>query len=69
MHRRISGPHVCGDGLAIHPTNYSIATASWRLKETVQVSIYTGTRSVYHSPHQAYKGEGLSLHIEYRGRG
>ena len=35
--RRIYGPHVCGDGIAVHPTSYTIATASWRLKNSLQV--------------------------------
>ena len=38
--RRIYGPHVCGDGIAVHPTSYTIATASWRLKNSLQVCPY-----------------------------
>ncbi|KAG8140384.1 hypothetical protein E2320_003072 [Naja naja] len=36
-HRRISGPHICGDALSIDKTGSQILTGSWRRHNTLQI--------------------------------
>ena len=39
--RRLSGPHVCGDGIDIDPSVDHVLTSSWRNHETLQIWDYT----------------------------
>jgi len=37
-HRKLSGPHICGDAMDIEPETCRVATGSWRKDDNVQVS-------------------------------
>ena len=40
IHRKIVGPHICGDALDIEPFTLNVLTGSWRVENQVEVSVW-----------------------------
>ncbi|XP_062859322.1 WD repeat-containing protein 38-like [Trichomycterus rosablanca] len=48
--RMLSGPHVCGDALHIHPSDNQILSGSWRKNNTLEVWDYDSGKKVADVP-------------------
>ncbi|XP_078393852.1 pre-mRNA 3' end processing protein pfs-2-like, partial [Cetorhinus maximus] len=48
--RKISGPHLCGDALQIHPETNEILTGSWRKEKSLEIWDYASGQKIQDVP-------------------